>query len=259
MREAQVDPAAVDVEVVAEILPGHRRALEVPARATDAVWRGPARARRFGRLRPLPQGEVAGVMLATGVRVLGGSHVVDALASQFAIRGPGSDIEVDVAALVGGRIGVALLDQQPHQLDHLGDVAGGAGLVGRGQDPEEFEGVAGQPLIAIGQGEPVFAGLVGLAQDLVVNVGDIAHERDVEAVAAGQPATQDIEGDGEADMPDVGRRLGRQATDVNPDPARCDGDEIANLPSGGVEQAQAHPVRLPGARERHLTTRGDPT
>jgi len=36
VREAKIDPAAVDVELVAEVLTGHRRALDVPARAAAA-------------------------------------------------------------------------------------------------------------------------------------------------------------------------------------------------------------------------------
>src|SRR4029453_17873138 len=44
VREAQVDATAVDVEGGAEVLPGHRRALDVPARSARAE-----RARPGGR------------------------------------------------------------------------------------------------------------------------------------------------------------------------------------------------------------------
>ena len=49
VREAQVDAAAVDVELVAELAPRHRRALEVPARAAGAERRRPRRAARARR------------------------------------------------------------------------------------------------------------------------------------------------------------------------------------------------------------------
>ena len=39
--EAQVDSAAVDVEGLAEVLAGHRRALDVPAGTTTSPWSGP--------------------------------------------------------------------------------------------------------------------------------------------------------------------------------------------------------------------------
>src|ERR1700712_3898594 len=41
MREHQINAAAMDIEVLAEMLPRHRRALDVPARAScrlDACW-----------------------------------------------------------------------------------------------------------------------------------------------------------------------------------------------------------------------------
>jgi hypothetical protein len=67
-----------------------------------------------------------------------------------------------------------------------------------------------------------------LREDLVVDVGDIADEGDVVAVAARQPAPQHVEGDGEADVPEVRRCLGGEPTDVDADLARGDGDEVAN-------------------------------
>jgi hypothetical protein len=139
VREAQVDAAAVDVEGVAEVLAGHRRALEVPARAAGAEGGRPRRRRRLVGLVALPQREVAGVALAARVGVLGVDHVVDLLVGQGAVVGPAAHVEVDVTAAVGGGVGVAALDQGGHQLDHLGHVPGRAGLVGRGQHPERRE------------------------------------------------------------------------------------------------------------------------
>ena len=70
VREAQVDPAAVDVEGVAEVAAGHGRALEVPARSTGAVRGGPGGGDRLVLLVALPQREVADVLLAARVGVL---------------------------------------------------------------------------------------------------------------------------------------------------------------------------------------------
>src|SRR5690606_7467083 len=94
VREAQIHAAAVDVEGVAEILAGHRRALDVPAGTTAAPRRGPRRgARLLLRLPALPEREVAGVTLATGVRVGGGLHVLDLLAGELSVVGEGTDVE----------------------------------------------------------------------------------------------------------------------------------------------------------------------
>src|SRR4051812_24733574 len=94
--EAQVDAAAVDVEGAAEVLLRHRRALDVPAGPAASPGRGPRRRRRLGLLPALPQREVARVPLSTGIRVLGGLHVVDLLPGQLAVRRPGPHVEVDV-------------------------------------------------------------------------------------------------------------------------------------------------------------------
>src|SRR6266478_2650057 len=61
VRKDEVLAAAVDVERLAEIAHGHRRALDVPARPPRAPWTRP---RRLVGLGHLPQREVAGVTLA---------------------------------------------------------------------------------------------------------------------------------------------------------------------------------------------------
>ena len=239
----------MNVEGVPEILARHRRALQVPARTPEAVWRGPGRARRLTGLRALPQGKVARVVLASGVCILGRRHVLEPLVGQLAIRGPGADIEIHVCGAIGGGIGMPLLDQHPHQLDHLRDVAGGTRLIGRRQHAQGLERRARQPLVAIGQGEPVLAAGCGLGEDLVVDIGDIAHQRHGIPMPAHQPAPQDVEGDGEADVSDVRRSLRGQATDIDADLAWRHGHEVTQLTVGGIEKAQAHSPRLPGPCE----------
>ena len=135
-------------------------------------------------------------------------------------------------------------------------MAGRPWLVARRQHTQLVEGVIGGPLVAVGQGEPVLAGLGGFGEDLVVDVGDIADERDVIAVAARQPAPQHIEGDGETDVADVRRRLGGEPADVDADLARGDGHEVAQLLGGGVEESKAHPVKGSGAWATGLHERG---
>jgi hypothetical protein len=60
MREDQVEPAAMDVERLAQFAFAHRRAFDVPAGAAAAPRAIPA---GLVRARRLPQNEVAGVLL----------------------------------------------------------------------------------------------------------------------------------------------------------------------------------------------------
>ena len=221
--------------------PSQRRAIAEHSRCQPgrpgAEGRRPRRALGLVGLVALPEGEVARVALAARVGVVGARHVVERLARQRAVLGPRAHVEVHVAAAVGGGIRVALLDERLHERDHVGHVTGGARLVGGRLDAERVERLRGEALVAVGQGEPVLARLGRLAQHLVVDVGDVAHERDVVAVTDLEPAAQHVEGDGETDVADVRRTLRREPTDVHADLARLARREVAQLPGRGVEQS----------------------
>src|SRR5699024_11999985 len=96
-----------------------------------------------------------------------------------------TDREVHVAAC---RVCVTPVDQPLDQLDHLGDVSGGAWRDGGWQTAERVEsGLEG----AFVFGRPRPPGRVGfrrLTDDLVVDVGDIAYQCHLEAVMA-QPTS----------------------------------------------------------------------
>ena len=160
---------------------------------------------------------------------------------------------------------MAAVDEVVHQRDHLGDVPGGPRLVGDGEDAEGVEGRGGQPLVAVRQGVPGLTGLGALAQDLVVDVGDVADDGHVVPVAGLQPATQDVEGHGEPDVPDVGRPLGGEATDVDAHASGFEGLEVAQGTRGRVVEAQGHRAEFIGAAgvaltrhyaDRHVDARG---
>ena len=84
-------------------------------------------------------------------------------------------------------------------------MAGGARLVGGGRHAQGAVGGVELPLEALGPGPPGHRRLGGgrLAEDLVVDVRDVADEADLLASAL-QPATQDVEGDTAAHVADVG-------------------------------------------------------
>src|SRR6478609_8377374 len=63
VREDEVDAAAMDVESLAEMLPRHGRAFDVPARTPRRRDAGRRRPRRLAGLRRLPQHEIHRVAL----------------------------------------------------------------------------------------------------------------------------------------------------------------------------------------------------
>src|SRR5271166_400332 len=97
----------MDVEFRAKVGAGHRRALQVPARAPPTPRRRP---RRFARLFAFPQSEVALVTLAGG-HTLALMDVVDPVPGQLAVLRVAEHIEVDVTA---GGIRMAGFDQALH-------------------------------------------------------------------------------------------------------------------------------------------------
>ena len=237
--EAQVVAAAVDVERAAEVLPRHRRALDVPPRTPRAPRRGPRRGLGLGVLAALPQGEVAGVALAARVGVGRGLHLGDALPRELAVRRPRHHVEVDVAGAVTRRVGVAALDQPLDERQHLRDVPGGQRLVGRRQHVEGVVRRRQRARHVVGEVEPGPALLGGLHQDLVVDVGDVADEGDLEP-AVGQPAAQHVEVDRRADVADVRLPLHGEPADVDARPALLKGHERAHLAGHGVVEPDRH-------------------
>ncbi len=235
------------VEAVTEVLDGHGRALQVPAGPSRSPRRLPGRLAGPGRF---PQREVACIPLARAARIVGRAHLVQLLAGQLAVTGIGTDVEVHVAV---SRVGVPALDQPPDHRDHLGHVASGPRLDVRRQAAERVVRIAERPHVPLGHGPPRHILPLGHLQDLVVDIGDVAAERDL--LAAGpQPPHQDVEVDPGPEMADMRRRLDRGATQVQGHRARNERTELANRPGGGVVQALAHPAqatgcaRLPGAR-----------
>src|SRR5579884_4397078 len=95
VRENQVEPAAVNVEGLAEGALAHRRAFDVPAGTAAAPWARPA---GLVGARRLPQHEIAGVLLVGRDLDPGaGDHVLAAAPRQRAVPGVGGDAEQGMA------------------------------------------------------------------------------------------------------------------------------------------------------------------
>src|SRR6185295_10973051 len=85
VREDQVEAAAVDVEILAELRARHRRALDVPARPPAAPGRIPRGV--LVRLVRLPEREVERRPLAlAGLDARARDELVRALAGELAVR-----------------------------------------------------------------------------------------------------------------------------------------------------------------------------
>ena len=173
VREDQVGAAAVDVERLAEVAVRHRRALDVPARAARSPRARPTTARpawppstarsRAGSASARPPRRARP---PSGRRCSGPRACRRPANSRTAI--------VDVAA---GRVGEPLLLEAADDVDHLGDVLGRARLdVGRRQAEGARCRRSSSSVYSRATSVGGCALVVGLADDLVVDVGDVADE-----------------------------------------------------------------------------------
>ena len=166
----------MDLEVGAQQLLGHGRALDVPAGPALAPRRGPLGV--LALLVRLPQREVARALLELGgVVALALAHLQRRAVGQLAVGREAVHAEVHVAA---GLVGVAALDQvgdQRHDRVHggrrLGLVVGAAQAQARGVVHVVGGHLGGQLLAGR-------AGLAGRVVDLVVHVGDVLDQRDLQ-------------------------------------------------------------------------------
>jgi hypothetical protein len=253
VRKAEVETAAVDLELGSQMLLRHRRALDVPAGPP-----GPPRGIPPGvleRLRRLPEGEVARVFLQVA-RLLG-HHVVEVRAGEPAVVGELGHPEVDVAA---GLVREAAPDQLLDQRDDFGDRLGRERLEVRPAQAEAvrvLEVPPRRPPRELVARDPVLAGGV---VDLVVYVGDVLDERHL--VPPGlEPALEPKGQHVRPRVPDVDPLVDGGAAEVHADgpgrwgelllrarvrviePHRCDGA----LPRGG---ARERPSRAPARARR---------
>ena len=170
VREHEVFAAGVEVEAVAEVLHGHGGALDVPAGTAAADGRIPG---GFAGLGGLPEGEVAGGVLLVLVEIDARAvfHAAEVFLAELAVVGEGGEAEVPAAVfgLVGGAGGGQALDER----DHAVDVLGGAGHLLRALDAQGVH-VLKKGLLEVGRVlADGHAGGGGVADDLVVDVGDV--------------------------------------------------------------------------------------
>ena len=235
--EDVVDPAAVDVQALAEQGHAHRRALDVPAGAAAAQAGVPADVVRPHRL---PEGEVAGVLLGVVVGIHPAAHPSHQSggrdAGEPAVRRKAGDAEVDAAlAAVCDPLRLQALDQGHHLLD----VAGGPRVVVGPADAEGIDvgeealdprgGLRRQPLVVLG----------GVVDQPVVHVGQV-HDVGDPREAALQPSAQDVLEEEGPEVPDVGTVPDRRAAGVEAHVAGLQGRDRLEPAGQGVVEAKTH-------------------
>ena len=224
----------------------HRRALDVPARPAGAVLARPLGVVGLARLRRLPQHEVERVLLAVEHRhALAGAQLVDRLAGELAVAGELAHRVVDVA--VRRAVAEALLLERVDQLEHLRHVLGGARLVGRPLDEEPVAVLVQRRDHLLGELADRDAALERAPDDLVVDVGDVAHVGDAVADRL-EPALRHVEGDHEPRMAHVAVVVDRDAADVEAGMARLDRREGLGRPRQRVMNSKGHGLEAPPGR-----------
>ncbi|MCY1535401.1 hypothetical protein D9M68_708030 [compost metagenome] len=182
----------------------------MPARTTGAPGRFPARLAWFGAL---PQDEIQGIFLDL-VHFDAGTdlQLVDLSPRQLAVALELAHPVVDVA--IAGRVGEALVDQGLDHLVHAGDMAGGTRLDVRTQNREARLVLVHRSDHALHQRFERLAVLVGATDDLVVDIGDVAHVGEVIAAMA-QPARHHVEGHHHPRMADMAEVIDGHAADIH--------------------------------------------
>ena len=207
------------------MLAGHGAALDVPAGAAGAVGAGPG---GLAGLGGLPDGEVGGVLFQVVVH-LAAQLAVAALqffqvqVAELAVLLEGAGAEVDVAVL--GHVAVALVQDVLHDVQDLLDVLGGAGAHGGGLGVQAVAVLDELGLELLGDLFHAAALLLGLFDELVVDVGDVGDKIDLVAPVLKVPA-QGVEHHHGPGVADVDVVVDGGAADVNAVLPRRLGDEL---------------------------------
>ena len=135
------------------------------------------------------------------------------------------------------------------QIDHVNHVAGRTRLICRRLNAQRIVSLSEFTLVNVRTFPPLLTGGRSLIENLVVNIGDIAHERDLVAQTL-KPATHHVKRDSRTNMADMRRALHGGATHVHADLTGLDWREIRHGVRCGVVQLQI------GSGARHCVNCG---
>ena len=236
VREHQIGPAAVDVEGQSQVLLGHGRTLDVPTGTALAPGRFPRGLAGLGRL---PQGEVQLIALALFQALAIGAQLamaafrlVHIATRELAVARIGAHVEVHVALR---HVGMAALDQALDKRDHGADLLGGFRADIRILHASRAHVLDEQTRVLLGHLGGRARLLSGALDDLVVHVGHVLHEGDVEA-APGEVAADHIEGDERARVADVDAVVHRGPAHVHGDLPRLHRFKVHLLAAARIVQ-----------------------
>ena len=197
VREEQILAAAVDIKGFAQIGGAHGGAFDMPTGTAHAPGAFPS---GFAGLLRLPESEVQRIFLLLIHADAGtGSQILQILAAEAAIVFKGLDAVVHIAVAF---IGQTLIHQLLDHSDDLGHMLGGAGMHRGGTNAQRLgiHEVFTNVLFRNGGHGGVF--LVGAADHLVVDVGEVLHKSDFVALVL-KVAAQHIEHDERTGVADV--------------------------------------------------------
>ena len=228
-----VDPAAMNVQALAQMLHRHGRALDVPARKTHPPRAGPLHLALLIGGRKLPQRKVGGVAFA-----FGHFHASAGLEARYVQPGElavvGELRRVEVYPVAGDLVGVSLFGKRADQIDLFGDVVGRAAPNSRLENVQASHVVAKRVPMCLGKLPDVLALAPGADDHFVLALvgvaGEVADIRDVHNVAdvvAGpqQHALEDVLEDIRAEVADVGVVVDGRSAGVEADLAGRDRGE----------------------------------
>ena len=225
----------MQIKALAEQRASHRRALDVPARAARAIVRWVARICGLIGLGALPQHEVERIFLAVEHGdSFTGTQLVDRFARQLAVARELANRKIDIA--IRGLISQSLALEHPDHGQHVAHVFGGAWLVGWSQHAERVEICVHGHDHLVGQLTDQNVAFQRAPDDLVVDVGHIAHVSDLQTRGS-QPSINDVERDHHAGMSDVTKVVDRDSTHVHAQVAGFDWNQRLGGPGQGVVDA----------------------
>ena len=174
VRELQIHAARVDIEVRAQNLGRHHRALDVPARTPLAPG---GRPRGLAGLGAFPEHEIKRIALALfHFDPRARAQISEALARELPVVRKARHGVHHIA--IARHIRVTLLDQRFSERDHAGHVLGGPRLMIGAQNIQPIVVLVHRRDVARREGVDGLAELRSATDDLVVDVGDVAHEDD---------------------------------------------------------------------------------